>query len=273
VRTAITVSALAHAVFCALNAFSAPGPIAKPPEQTVTVDIVSPNEIAEAATPAQPATTNTPAASMASESAPLEPSRLPDQSDKVRRSQQASQAKTALASAAAPPARLPAETTTSAPAAPRPQEEPKNEPKTELPQFGASWLDAALSSLPVTANQYDESASMANLSQNDIAAFKAHLQQCWKPPSGLADDGQLMAVLRVALRPDGMLAEEPTMLAATASSSGPALLQTAMRALRQCQPYGFLPSAKYNEWKVLDLSFSASGLSTRPAPISGFDNR
>jgi hypothetical protein len=141
-----------------------------------------------------------------------------------------------------------------------------------LPQFGSSWLDAALSSLPVTASHYDESETTANLSQRDIATFKAHLQKCWNAPAGLADDGQLMAVLRVSLKPNGTLAGEPTMLAASASSSGPALLQTAMRALRQCQPYGFLPSTKYNEWKVLDLNFSPSGLSTRPALVSGFDN-
>ncbi|HEY7243871.1 MAG TPA: cell envelope integrity protein TolA [Xanthobacteraceae bacterium] len=124
----------------------------------------------------------------------------------------------------------------------------------------------------MTATHYDESETTANLSQKDIAAFKAHLQKCWSPPADLAGDGQLMAVLRVALKPNGTLAGDPTMLAASASSNGPALLQTAVRALRQCQPYGFLPSAKYKEWKVLDLSFSPTGLSTRPALVSGFDN-
>jgi hypothetical protein len=37
-----------------------------------------------------------------------------------------------------------------------------------------------------------------------------------------------------------------------------------MRALRQCQPYGFLPAAKYDEWKVLDLAFSPSGPTALP---------
>jgi hypothetical protein len=35
------------------------------------------------------------------------------------------------------------------------------------------------------------------------------------------------------------------------------LLQTATRALKECQPYGFLPADKYREWRLLDLSFSA----------------
>jgi len=50
----------------------------------------------------------------------------------------------------------------------------------------------------------------------------------------------------------------------TASSSSAI---TGPRALRQCQPYGFLPAAKYKEWKVLDLSFSPTGLSARSLAI------
>ena len=103
-----------------------------------------------------------------------------------------------------------------------------------------------------------------NLSQEDIASFKARLQKCWKPPAGLAQAEHLVVVLRVPLQPNGALTAEPTLLAASASSNGAALMQTAMRALRQCQPFGFLPAAKYEEWKVLDLAFSASGLTALP---------
>jgi hypothetical protein len=33
-------------------------------------------------------------------------------------------------------------------------------------------------------------------------------------------------------------------------------MQAAIRTLKDCQPYAFLPADKYREWKVLDLSFS-----------------
>jgi hypothetical protein len=283
VRTAITVSALAHALFWGLNALSAPAPIAKPPETAITVDIVSPDEIGDGGKPPVSEKANSPEASapnattqseaLASNNPPSPPLPPSPQREAARQPQQASQTKSTRAPAqSAAAAQAKDEPTLSGAAARAPQDEPKSEPKAELPQFGSSWLDAALSSLPVTASHYDESQTVANLSQRDIATLKAHLQKCWNPPAGLADDGQLMAVLRVSLKPNGTLAGEPTMLAASASSSGPALLQTAMRALRQCQPYGFLPSAKYNEWKVLDLNFSPSGLSTQPALVSGFDN-
>jgi len=284
VRTAITVSALAHVLLCALNALPSSAPIANPAENAISVDIVSPDELGEAADAPVPDEANTPEAASAdsgatqsearaSNSPPSQPLRPSSRQDQARQPQQALQSRSAPAPArmaAAAPVRT--EPTTSGTVAPAAQEQPKDEPKAELPQFGSSWLDAALSSLPVSTTHYDETETAANLSQSDIAAFKAHLQKCWSPPAGLADDGQLMAVLRVALKPNGTLAGEPTMLAASASSNGPALLQTAMRALHQCQPYGFLPSAKYNEWKVLDLSFSSTGLSTRRSLVSGFDN-
>jgi hypothetical protein len=139
--------------------------------------------------------------------------------------------------------------------------------KREQPQPGNSWLDAALISPPVTASAFDPVESAANLSQTDVATFQARVQECWNPPAGLADARQLVVVLRVSLKPNGALAAEPTMLAASASPDGPALMQTAMRALRQCQPYGFLPAEKYKEWKVLDLSFSPAGLSVLPLPV------
>src|SRR5262249_31271432 len=131
----------------------------------------------------------------------------------------------------------------------------------------SSWFETALSSPLVTASAgADVAASAAKLAPEDVAAFKAHLQGCWNPPAALSvADQNLLVVLRVSLQPNGALTGEPGLLAASASPNGPALMQTAMRALQQCQPYGFLPAAKYQEWKVLDLSFSPSGLSAMPS--------
>jgi len=126
-------------------------------------------------------------------------------------------------------------------------------------------MDSALSSPLVTASAgLDAAVSAANLSPSDVAALKAHLQECWNPPAGLADAEHLVVVLRVSLKRNGGLTGEPTLLAASASPEGAALMQTAVRALRQCQPYGFLPAAKYKEWKDLDLSFTPAGLSAHP---------
>jgi hypothetical protein len=100
-----------------------------------------------------------------------------------------------------------------------------------------------------------ESMTAANLSDDQKAAFKAHLRKCWKLPGTVASP-TTRVVLRVYLRRDGKLASEPVLIEASASRDGPVVMQTALRALKECQPYGFLPTDKYGEWKVLDLSFT-----------------
>jgi hypothetical protein len=101
----------------------------------------------------------------------------------------------------------------------------------------------------------------ARLSREEIEAFRAHLQKCWSPPAAIADAQKLRVVLRVAFKPNGSLTGSPMLLEASASPHGPALVAAATSALRQCQPYSFLPEGKYQEWKLLDLSFSPRGMS------------
>ncbi len=102
--------------------------------------------------------------------------------------------------------------------------------------------------------------STAALPVDVIAELKAHVQKCWNPPAPLASAQKLKVVLRVALGPGGALAGQPMLLEASASPHGPALVETAVRALKDCQPYGFLPAQKYQEWKVLDLRFTPQGI-------------
>ncbi len=101
-----------------------------------------------------------------------------------------------------------------------------------------------------------EATTTANLSAADKAAFKAHLKKCWTLPGGMSPAQSTRVVLRIYLRRDGRLAAEPVLIEASASRDGPLLLQAAIRTLKDCQPYGFLPADKYREWRVLDLSFS-----------------
>jgi hypothetical protein len=100
-----------------------------------------------------------------------------------------------------------------------------------------------------------ESMTAANITEDQKTAFKAHLRKCWKLP-GSVTSATTRVVLRVYLRRDGKLGAEPVLIEASASRDGPVVMQTAIRALKECQPYGFLPADKYGEWKILDLSFT-----------------
>jgi hypothetical protein len=39
-------------------------------------------------------------------------------------------------------------------------------------------------------------------------------------------------------------------------------MQSAIAALNSCQPYAMLPSDRYGEWKVIDLSFTPEDFSS-----------
>lgn len=101
----------------------------------------------------------------------------------------------------------------------------------------------------------------ANLARSTIAEIKAQIMKCWVPPTGLANTHGLKVVIRVALSPTGAVTGDPTLIQAPASLSGPALVQSAMRAIQKCQPFSSLTATAYKEWKVLDLSFTPGGLS------------
>ncbi len=76
----------------------------------------------------------------------------------------------------------------------------------------------------------------------------------------MPDAMKLEVVLRVGLSRTGALVASPELLKAPASVNGPVLVGIAMKAMTQCAPYKTLPVAKYNEWKVLDLRFLATGM-------------
>jgi len=105
------------------------------------------------------------------------------------------------------------------------------------------------------------SESGANLLAQELTAFKLQVQKCWNAPTGVANTEKLHVVLRLALARDGTLTTRPLLIEGSASPHGPALVESAISALRQCQPYRLLPADRYEEWKVLDLTFSPNGVS------------
>jgi hypothetical protein len=75
-------------------------------------------------------------------------------------------------------------------------------------------------------------------------------------PASVSPGDNIRIVLRVPFTTDGKIAAPPALIEASASTKGPALMKGAIEALVACQPYAMLPPDKYDEWKVLDLSFT-----------------
>jgi hypothetical protein len=146
-----------------------------------------------------------------------------------------------------------------APATNLPRAEAANSPTPGEPGFTSMFgMPLALPDGRLGGGFDAMAADAANLPQHETASFREHLRSCAILPASVAAADKIKVVLRVSFKSDGTLAAPPSLIEGTGSAvtKGLALMQAATRALRQCQPYGMLPSEKYSEWKVLDLTFT-----------------
>ena len=95
----------------------------------------------------------------------------------------------------------------------------------------------------------------AQLSQSEIDALRKRLGECWNPPAGATDGGQIKVVLRVLFKRDATVAIPPQLVLATASPFGPAMAESAKRAILTCQPFTMLRADHYEQWKDIEITF------------------
>jgi hypothetical protein len=244
----LAVSAVIHLTLVGTVLFVSPRLLHPEPANPVTVDLVTPQELAAAS----------------DERERTKPDRTPDAAaDKPAPVQPDTQS----AAASRPPP--PSDAFASPLARPAPSAPPADPPP--APTLGPAEQLARLLGMPQPVAGLaggGPSDDKADLSPEDISAFAEHLKSCWSETPGLAQATKLKVVIRVSLRRDGALAAEPTLISAPASMQGPPLVLSAMRTLKRCQPYSVLPAAKYDEWRLLDLQFTGAGLSTAsPVPL------
>lgn len=262
IRTDIAASAIAHLTLVALIIFiSEVRPFHTPPTETVTVDIVTPEQLKEAApepapapklpAPDAPAMTKAEAPNTPPEPSPPSPaaSQPPQQPQQQQQKQPPP----------APNARE-AKAPTQAQSAPPPPSYKPPEPDVTV-KYGVmlGLPDAPL--LPTDSPKEESGGDArdsvaATLPGDVIAEFRRHLKSCAKLPDAIAPSDNVRVKLRAVMTSDGMLAGAPVLVEASASAKGPILMRSAKSALEACQPYKMLPADKYEEWKVLDLTFT-----------------
>lgn len=98
-------------------------------------------------------------------------------------------------------------------------------------------------------------ARNAQMSQSEIDALRARISSCWSPPPGIDANTKIYVVLRVLFKTDGSLATEPVLVEGPASALGPAMAESAKRALLLCQPFTMLKPEHYDEWKDIEMKF------------------
>jgi hypothetical protein len=100
------------------------------------------------------------------------------------------------------------------------------------------------------------------VSQSDKDAVRRQLEPCWNPPVGAPKAEDLIVELRMDVLPDGRIAGAPEVLNAARMSSNryfQAAADAAVRAVLnpRCQPLK-LPPEKYEDWKVMIITFDPS---------------
>jgi hypothetical protein len=242
-RSGVLISAASHVVLVAVALLGTPKPFDSVPLETIEVDLVRAPE----AEP-QPPDQKPPEPKPDDKPVPWDP--FPEASANPKATPQAA--------AAQPTPKPDAPPTTQQARGPQVPSPSSPQEKPSQPWIFDPVNIPALMDLPNAPKPgFDsESTTVANLSGEEKAAVKDHLRKCWKLPGGMSAAQSARVVLRVYLRRDGALAGEPMLIEASASRDGPVLMQAAIRTLKECQPFTFLPADKYREWKVLDLSFS-----------------
>ena len=99
------------------------------------------------------------------------------------------------------------------------------------------------------------------LSQDEIAALKRRITECWNVPAGAKDAQNLSVIFRVMFRQDGTISRGPVLVGASPGSPfGPAFADSGKRAILQCQPYTMLKPEHYKNWRDIEIEFRPEDL-------------
>jgi len=149
---------------------------------------------------------------------------------------------------------------------PVPQKKPPPQPKFDPQQIEQrlALLDkripqrqaAAGEILSTTAALGTSTGTAPRLSQNELDALRARLAQCWTLPAGATDAQDLNVEVQILLRQDGSLSAEPRVLNRSSNPFFQVAAESALRAVRTCAPFNFLPVAKYEAWKDIEINFN-----------------
>ena len=148
------------------------------------------------------------------------------------------------------------------------QQDAPTQPTRDAPKFNADQVAQLLDKRDpqrqvATAQSINDAATLgaavgaqnAQLSQSEIDALRARISSCWSPPPGINANSSVYVVLRVLFKTDGSMVQAPIVVEGSASALGPALAESAKRALLLCQPFTMLKPEHYDQWKDLELKF------------------
>ena len=105
------------------------------------------------------------------------------------------------------------------------------------------------------ASQGGSRTTGAKLTASEMDALRRRIGQCWNPPSGVMNAGELVAKVRMRLDPSGQVIGRPEILSASGGQIGQIAAEAGVRAMRRCAPYSDLPADKYETWSEVVVNF------------------
>lgn len=282
-RTGLAISSVGHAVLLGWGLITfAPRPLDAPPTEAMPVDIVPIEEITRLRAGKRDAPKAEEQKQKAEKAAEAKPQQEPE-----KKAPQKPEPKTASVPPPPPPPPLapelkPKETKSdpikealekdTPPPTPLPPKKPQKSAdagKTPAPKQREFNPDKIAALLDKREPQRQQSAAEAvspvsslgtatgnapRLTQSEIDALRAQIQACWNPPIGAENAQDLIVRVRIQFRSDGTLSREPELINRGTGTYFQVAAESAMRAVRRCQPYS-LPAHKYEIWKDVEVTF------------------
>jgi len=153
---------------------------------------------------------------------------------------------------------------------------PKITPKTKPSRFNSGKLAALLDKREAASPDIVEKLknkdfgpekiiSTVDVKQQTLSIIDSidkHISdnQCWNVPAGAKGAEGLKVAVQVRLTPDGKIMGSPTVVdSGRMTMPGQEFFRTAaesaLRAVRKCAPYDFLPKDQYDLWKNMEIIF------------------
>jgi hypothetical protein len=106
-----------------------------------------------------------------------------------------------------------------------------------------------------TASLGGDVATGPTLSENEVAALIDRLTGCWDVPVGVRNARDLSVIVHIQFKRDGSLQSDPVVVNRSTLPVFQVAAEAAVRAVQRCAPFTFMPVAKYEAWKEIEVTF------------------
>jgi|GEM_PF-4154531 hypothetical protein len=128
-------------------------------------------------------------------------------------------------------------------------------------------LATLLMCAPTVSAEAGDKAAAGKISMAAMVAMREKIDSCWSIPAGAVSGETILfqAKILVRLKPDGSLAEKPTVREPQKGKAFRLYAESAIRAIEKCAPYTMLRPYPHEIWSEIVVTFAPSDLNA-PRP-------